>query len=227
MMPVVMSCSVSVRHAFGPSLVGEEDRPVLLDLVLRGEGRFLVGVDVVGRDVLRRVFVFLQPLLVPLEVGLFGEDRNLQGDIELREDVARLVGQAELLVGGQVPALVLTRPDVVDRDQDAQDDQDADAHERAVSRLAPREHLDDVAPLSEDVDEKADQAGVEEVGHVLVLLRIPEPDARRREQRRDAQPENHADDSIHHCCARKVSVGAINRATVRSRPTSRSETGRT
>ena len=89
--------------------------------------------------------------------------------IELRDDVAALVRQAELLVRGQVPALVLPRADVVDGDQDAEHDEDADAGQRAVARLAPREHLRDLAPLAERVGEHADQAGPRQVVGVLFL----------------------------------------------------------
>ena len=46
--------------ALGAALVVEDDRAVLLDLVLLGDRRLLVGIDVLGRDLLRRVLVFLQ-----------------------------------------------------------------------------------------------------------------------------------------------------------------------
>src|SRR6185295_1175902 len=51
------------RDALAASLVVEDQRAVLLDLVLLRERRFLVGIDVLGRDVLGRVLVFLQPVL--------------------------------------------------------------------------------------------------------------------------------------------------------------------
>jgi hypothetical protein len=68
---------------------------------------FFLGVDVLGRDLARRVLVLLDPLLVPRELRLLGEDLHLHGGVELGDDVAALIRQAELLVRGQVPALVL------------------------------------------------------------------------------------------------------------------------
>ena len=64
--------------------------------------------------------------LIALELRLLREDQHLQRRVELREHVAALIRQAELLVRGQVPALVLPRADVVDRDEDAEHDEDAD-----------------------------------------------------------------------------------------------------
>ena len=46
------------RDALGPALVAEEDGAVALDLVLGRDRRLLVGIDVVGRDLLRHVLVF-------------------------------------------------------------------------------------------------------------------------------------------------------------------------
>ena len=56
------------------------------------------------------VLVLLQLVLVALELRLLREHLDLQRRVELRQHVAGLVRQAELLVGRQVPALVLLGP---------------------------------------------------------------------------------------------------------------------
>jgi hypothetical protein len=131
------------RHALGPAFVAEENRPVLVHLVLSGNRRLLIGVDVLGRHPLRNVFVFLELVLIASEVRFLGEHRHLQRAVELRQHVPRLVRQAERLVRRQVPPLLLACADVVDGDQNAEDDQEAHAGERAIARLTPAEHLRD------------------------------------------------------------------------------------
>src|SRR5438445_7427 len=62
-----------IGDALGASFVIEDDRAVLLNLILLGDRRLLVGIDVLGRDFLRRVLVFLDLVLILREVGLARE----------------------------------------------------------------------------------------------------------------------------------------------------------
>ena len=146
-----------IGDALGASFVVEDDRAVLLNLILLGDRRLLVGIDVLGRDLLRRVLVFLDLVLILREVGLAREHHYLQRRVELREDGATLIGQAELLVHRQVPPLVLLGADVIDGDQDAEHDEHAEARERPVARLPSLEHVRDLAPLPERVEQNADE----------------------------------------------------------------------
>ena len=73
-----------------------------------------------------------------------------------------------------------------------------DAGQRAVARLPPREHLRDLPPLAEHVDQDAHQARPREVERVLILRRQPEADGDRREDQRRAEPADETENSIHH-----------------------------
>ena len=125
------------RHALGAAFVVEDDGPVLLNLILLRQRRLLVRIDVLRRHLLRHVLVFLELVPVARKLRFLREHEHLQRRIELREHVAALIRQAELLADRQVPALVLPRPDVVDRDEDPEDDEHARRRQRAVPRLAP------------------------------------------------------------------------------------------
>ncbi len=186
------------RDALAAVLVLQQNRSVRLHLVLRGDGRLLVGIDVVGGHLARDVLVFLELVPITLHVVLLREHHDVQRRVELLQDGACLVRETELLGGREVPPLVLPRADVVDGDENAEDHERADDGQRAVAGLAAREQLRDVAPLAEDVDEQADEAGVREVGRVLILRRIAEADRHGGEYRRKAQPADESDDSIQH-----------------------------
>src|SRR4029450_7106292 len=133
-----------------------------------------------------------------IELRVLNEHFNLQRRIQLGEDVAALIGKAELLVGGQVPALVLLGSDVVDRDEDSQHDQDADAGQRAVLGLPARKHLGDLAPLAERIRQNADQAGPGKVVRVLFFSRQAESDPDRHEYEQHAQPSDEIENAVQH-----------------------------
>jgi hypothetical protein len=216
-------------HALRPPLVADDDLAVVAHLVLRGDRRVPVDVDQLQLDLLRQARVLLQQVAEGVDADRLIRRRQKAHDldrrIELRDDVAALVGQAELLVLGEVPALVLALADVVHGDQDAEHDHHAGGGERAVARLAAAEHVGDVPPLAGHVDEDADEAGPREVEAVLVPLgrqvgagRSGHPDCDRGEHERCAQPADDAEDSVGH---RPI------RASVPCRPTSRSGRART
>ena len=76
------------RDALGAPLVGDDEGAVLLDLVLPRNGLLLVGIDVLGRHLLRGVLVTLESIPERLEVGVLREDHDVQRRIELLENVA-------------------------------------------------------------------------------------------------------------------------------------------
>jgi hypothetical protein len=174
--------------ALGASLVVEDERAGRRLIGLR-DRRLLVGVDVLGADVLRDVLVLLQLVAVAREVEILGEHRDLKRRIELGQHAARLIGQAELLGGRQVPALVLARADVVDRDEDAEDDEHAGSRQGAVPRLAVRKDAYHLAPFAGGVGEDADEAGERHRLRVLAVV-VQRRDKLQRERDRDqCRPE--------------------------------------
>ena len=186
------------RDALGAAFVVQDDRPVLADLVLSGRRRLLVDVDVFGGHLLRQILIFLQLVLKPRKLRFLVEHQNLQRRIELHDDVLALIRQAELLVRGEVPAFVLPRADVVDRDENAEHSEHARGRERAVAGLPPREDLHDFAPLTERVRQHADEAGPGEVVRVLLFGRQPEADGDGDEHHRRPEPADETENSIHH-----------------------------
>ena len=74
-------------HALGPALVVEDDRAVLLDLILRSPDGILVGIDVLGRHLLRRVLVFVQLVRIPIELRRLVEYADLERRVQLVEDL--------------------------------------------------------------------------------------------------------------------------------------------
>ena len=111
--------------------------------------------------------VLFQSVLEAGKVGFLDEHGQVQRRVELLEHLPTLVRQAERLVGGEIPALVLPRADVVDGDQNAKHHQDADAGQCPVARLAAAERIGDLAPLPRAVGDDAGQPGPHQVRHVL------------------------------------------------------------
>ena len=175
-------------HALGPPFVVEDDRAVLLHLVLLRDGRLLVGIDVFDVDLLRRVLILLQSILETLDLVFLLERQHLERRVKLRDDVAALIREAELFVGGQIPSLVLARTDVVDGDENGQHHEHADAGERPVSRLPAGEHRRDLAPLPQRVGQHADEAAPRQVIRPLFLRRKAETDSHRNHHERGPQP---------------------------------------
>lgn len=172
--------------------------PYCWNLILLRDRAPLVRIDVLRRDLLRAVFVFPQPVLVPGEVRLLSEHQDLERGIELREYVPALVGQAELLGLCQVPPLVLALADVVHRDENAQRDEHTERRQRAIPGLALTERADDVPPLAGGVGQQADEPGPRAVHRVLLLGRHAEADTDGHEDQRRAQPPDRSNDSIRH-----------------------------
>ena len=66
----------------------------------------------------RLILILLQPILVDVLAIVALEDGDLHRLLELLQDLDGLIGQAVDLVRGEIPALVLARAEVVDRDED-------------------------------------------------------------------------------------------------------------
>ena len=97
-----------------------------------------------------------------------------------------------MLGRGEVPALVLSRQHVVNRDEDAQDEQDAGRGQRPVPGLPPRKQPGNVTPLAERVQEHADQTRDQEPGSQLGQLGLQELDHDPRADERGTEPGKRA-----------------------------------
>jgi hypothetical protein len=205
MMPLVMSCSLSeVTRSNG--FVVEDQRVVGLDACLLGDVGLLVGVDVLGGNLVRRVGVFLQLVLERGKVLFLRKHLHLQRSIKLGQHVAALVGERELLVRGQVPALVLLLADVIDRDQDAEHYQNADAGHRAVARLASGKRRGDFPPLTDSVKQHRHQAAPRQVIGVLFFRRHAEADRDRDQHHPHADPTDDVEYFLNHPRHRSLST---------------------
>ena len=148
-------------------------------------------------QLLRDVLVFLEARAEPLEVVGAREDRGLHRLGQPLQHLLRLVRQRELARRRQVPPLVVARGQVVDRGQDAEHDEDAGGGERAEARLPAGEVTRDLAPLAEDVEQRADQAAD---GQAVppAPFRPQEADRDRGEDERDAEPAEESEKSFQH-----------------------------
>ena len=179
-------------------LVFDGDRAVGLDLLLAREGRFLVGIHILDRHLLRRVRVFVQPIPVRPEAVLLGEDRHLERCVQALEHLHRLRRQRELAGGGQVPALVLARRDVVERRQDRENHEYGRHRNRAEARRPPGEQPGHLAPLAERVQQDADQAAPRQPARVRLPLRLDEEDGDRGQHEHGPQPPDRVECSFQH-----------------------------
>ena len=174
--------------------------PCRLDFGLLRPRRLTVDVHVFDLHVLRLVGVGVETVAEAAEVGVEIVDGELHRRVERLQHLDRLLRQAVGLVLGQVPALVLPDAEIVDCDDDAERDQDADEAHRPVARLPLVEERDDVLPLPEHVDQDADEPGAQDVVEVRQpALKIEAPaDADGAEDQRDADPPDDADNLFHH-----------------------------
>ncbi len=140
-------------HALGAALVLEQDRRQRVDLRGAGARRLAIGIDVLRRQPGGLILILLQPILVDVLPIVALEDGDLHRFLELLQDPDGLIRQAVDLVRGQIPALALARAEVVDRDEDAEEHDDADDRHGAVSGAAPLVEGGDVAPLAGHVDQ--------------------------------------------------------------------------
>ena len=121
---------------FGAALVVEDHGAVGLHLALGRLDVLLVQVDVVDRHLRGHVGVLVEPIAEAIELRRLVEHAHLDRRVQLLQDLACLIRQAELLVGGQVPALVTARRQVVHGNQQRQHDDDGRAGNRPQARLA-------------------------------------------------------------------------------------------
>ena len=194
---LVRSCSFGRGDALGAALVFEQDRRQRFDLRRSGARRLAVGIDVLGLELRGLVLVLLQPILVDVLAIVALEHGDLHRFLQVLEDLDRLIRQAVDLVGGQVPALVLARAEVVDGDEDAEEHDDADDGHGAVPGAASLVELGDVAPLAGHVDQHRDQARPRGVGRVLIPVRIEHADRDGAEHQHRADPTDDAENFLH------------------------------
>ena len=203
-----------------PALVLEHDGAVALHLVLAGEHRLPVRVDVVDGDAARLVGVLVQPVPVAGEVGLAGEDPDAHRSGEGVEHPPGLVRQRVLPPRGQVPAQVLAREHVVQGDDDGRHQDDAGAGEGPVAGLPPRERPADLAPVAGAVQQDAREAGEGQRPAQRLQVGRDQPREHRREDEQRARPAEETEDSVQH------RGRGLSRSSAPGPSTSRSGTGR-
>ena len=100
---------------------------------------------------------------------------------------------------GQVPALVVPRREVVDGDQDARARRATLAAASVPKRACrPENDCADLAPLAEDVEQRADEAGDRQAVVLLLPLGLEEADRHRGEDERDAEPAEQSENAFQH-----------------------------
>ena len=186
------------RGALDAALVLEDDRAVRLHVVLPRAHRVAVDVDVLDADLRRGVRVLVQPVPVPRELRLTREDEHGDRRFQPFEHPPGLIGQRVLLRGGQVPARVLPRQDVVGGYQDAERQRHAGHRHRAFVRLPPAEEGEDAAPLAQRVRSDHRQSNHRQPPPELLSVRKRESDDERREHHRDAGPPESLQDPVRH-----------------------------
>ena len=184
--------------AFDAALVLEDDGAVRLHLVLPRADRIAVDVDVLDVHLRRDVGVLVEPVAVAGELRLAREDQHGDRRLQRLEHAPRLGRQRVLLRGGQVPADVLPRQDVVGGDEDAQRQRHAGGRQRALARLPAAEERQDAAPLAQRVDRHQGQSGHGRPPPELLLLRQREADHERREDQGHAGPSESLQDPVRH-----------------------------
>ncbi len=186
------------RHTLGAAHVLDDDGPVGVDLVFLGLHWILVHVNVVNLDLARPVLVGVEARTEPIEVRRLIEHHEPRGRSQAAQQLVRLLRQAVLLVLRQIPSLVAAIRQVVDRDEDAQHDDDARRGNRSVARIPALEERDDLAPLSECVDQDERKSGVGTIRRVLIPLGLREANDQRAEDEDDTDPTEDAEDPLHH-----------------------------
>ena len=116
---------LGLRDALDAALVLEHEGAGRGDACGLGPGRLAIEVHVLDRQLLALVGVFLEPVLDAVEARGQVVDRELGRCVEAAQHLQRLLRQAEDLVGGEVPPLVLPDAEVVERDEDRQHRDDA------------------------------------------------------------------------------------------------------
>ena len=106
-----MSCSASVVARSLRPMYSTTTVPYWSTSYSLGLNRMLVRVDVVDLTPGRRVLVAVEPRPEALEVARLVEDQELRRRCQALQQLDGLVRERELLVGRQVPALVLRRSD--------------------------------------------------------------------------------------------------------------------
>ncbi len=207
------------RDPLGAAVVLEHDGAEALDLVLVRQRRTALDVDVLDRHLVGDVAVLVEARAEAIEVVGTIEHPHDDRTLEALQHLLRLVRERELLRRGQVPPLVVPRRDVVDAHENRQHDGDAGERQRAESRLSPGEGADHVAPLTEDVEQCADEAGDGERCDPALEPLDPGHEAQRerREHQHDAEPAEKTENSFQH---------TPTRASARCPPTSPSGTAR-
>ena len=179
-------------------LVFDDHRAIALNVVLARLHRLGVRIDVLHGNLVRVVVVLVETAPEAVELRRFIEDEKLDRRVQIAQKLHRLLGEAVLFVRGQVPALVLTRREIVDGDDDAQPGEHTRRRERAVARLPVVEDRDDVAPLAERVQHHARQASPGRVHGVLVPLRPEEAHGDRRKHERGSDPPDDPENPFQH-----------------------------
>ncbi len=184
----------SVRPSYSSTTVPYVWMPVLLGL-----DRVLHGVDVVDRHFGRRVPVFGELILQRLQVAraAFVERLHRQRLLEVGEDLLRLVGQRELVGGGQIPALVLARGNPVQHHEDGEEQHGAAHRDRPVPDVAPPKRSGDVAPLAEHVERGHDEAGEREALIPLAQLGLREAQHHGRQDQHETEPPEQSNEALH------------------------------
>ena len=215
--PLVSSCSPSDVDPFDPAVVLERHRAELLHLEALRLGRAAIDVDVLDRDLVGAYWYSSSRSRNRSKPSERSNTRMFDRPFEPLQHLLGLIGQRELLGRGQVPPLVPSRGQVVDPDQDREHHRDAGKRQRAEARLPAGERANDLAPLAEDVEERADQARDRQPVVERLLLGPEEADRDGCKDQRDAEPAEKSEDAFQH---------ELSPSTVRCRPTSPSGRGR-